>query len=633
MTAFNSPSESIINLEKNINNWKIVVIGNNKTINSDWNIFINSNKLIYLSIEAQNKFGYKILKYLNENSYSRKNIGYLFAIQHGAKEIYELDENLTIRNFDSLNINISINNNYICYGKNQNPNEQEMINPYVHFCESNIWPRGFLIKDISTDYNKSIYYTNINQIKLKPLVYQGLINKIPDLDSIFLLTSGRKGENLNIAFTQNHPLLYYPGNYVPINSKNTKYLYEIFPFLMLPVTINESISDIIRGYILERFVFGYGGLIVFHNSDIYNENFIFDKSKLLEEKDLLFNLNKILHIIKSSKLYFFENPKKLLFQIISELIKNKFLRKEEKIMYKDFLFDLSNIGLKEYTNINSEFSYYIPTNPNILKGNNQLKIMKHSSCNKIYNDILLIINYNHPGFLNLNEYIEELYKTYFPNIAYIYPEVLQNEKVSQNIIICPESGGGYYSYGCIEKVYEKNPNYKGYFFTNDDLYIKAWEFQYYDFSAPWFYEFEPGGINKNWFHTPRCVPLHDIYKNNTKWKCKITNFYGSYRIVFGLSDLYYIPHYYIKRFIELEREIIKSKIFLECAVQAAFGIISAPKYHIIYLRALWDEDRKRCINVLHDEFKQISIQPIKFSSDEQKEAVRKYNYFINGYYF
>ena len=165
MTAFNSPSESIINLEKNINNWKIVVIGNNKTINSDWNIFINSNKLIYLSIEAQNKLEYKILKYLNENSYSRKNIGYLFAIQHGAKEIYELDENLTIRNFDSLNINISINNNYICYGKNQNPNEQEMINPYVHFCESNIWPRGFLIKDISTDYNKSIYYTNINQIK------------------------------------------------------------------------------------------------------------------------------------------------------------------------------------------------------------------------------------------------------------------------------------------------------------------------------------------------------------------------------------------------------------------------------------------------------------------------------------
>ena len=56
---------------------------------------------------------------------------------------------------------------------------------------------------------------------------------------------------------------------------------------MLPLTINESISDIIRGYILERFVFGYGGMISFHNTKIYNENFEFNSSKLSEEKKLL----------------------------------------------------------------------------------------------------------------------------------------------------------------------------------------------------------------------------------------------------------------------------------------------------------------------------------------------------------
>ena len=147
-----------------------------------------------------------------------------------------------------------------------------------------IFGRGFLINDIPNDYNKSIYYTNSNQINLKTLVYQGLINKIPDVDSIFILTSGQKKENLNIIFSQNFPLLYLPDNYVPINSKNTKYLYEIFPFIMLPVTVNEYISDIIRGYILERLVFGYGGMIVFHNSDVYNENSKNNNSKLSEEK-------------------------------------------------------------------------------------------------------------------------------------------------------------------------------------------------------------------------------------------------------------------------------------------------------------------------------------------------------------
>ena len=639
MNAFNPPSESIINLEKNINNWKIVVIGNSKTEDSYWNIFIRSRKLIYLSIEEQNKLGYKILKFLKNDSYCRKNIGYLYAIQHGAKEIYEIEENLNFGNLNFLSVNI--NNTYVCYG--QNLNEQKMINPYTHFCESNIWPRGFLIKDIQNDYNKSIYYTNINQIKLKPLVYQGLINKIPDLDSLFLLTSGKTKENLNILFSQNVPLLYLPGNYVPINSKNTKYLYEIFPFLMLLETVDESISDIIRGYILERFVFGYGGMIIFHNSDIYNENFISDNSKLSKEKYLFFNLNKILEIIKSNN-YSFENPKELIFQILSELIKNNFIRNEDKTIYKAFLHDLSKIGynfsiefsskikknLKEYSNINSKLSYYIPTNLNILKGNNQLKMILHSSCNKIYEDILLIINYNIPGYLKLNKYIEELYKKNFPNIVYIYPVEMQNEKPTSNIIICPESHKGFYSYGCIEKVYKKYPSFKGYFFINDDLYIKVWEFQFYDFSVPWFYQFAPEGINSHWDNYHLCIHLNNMYNSNSEWKRNITNFFGVYKIIYGIADLYYIPQNYINRFIELGREMINSKIFLECAVQAIFAIISAPKYHIIYLRALWNDERKRSINVLHDEFKQISIHPIKFSNDIQKEAVRMYNYFINA---
>ena len=70
---------------------------------------------------------------------------------------------------------------------------------------------------------------------------------------------------------------------------------------------------------MERFVFGYGGMISFHNTKIYNENFAFNSSILSEEKTLLFNLDKILEIIKSKKYYSINNPKKLLFQILSEL--------------------------------------------------------------------------------------------------------------------------------------------------------------------------------------------------------------------------------------------------------------------------------------------------------------------------
>ena len=82
-----------------------------------------------------------------------------------------------------------------------------------------------------------------------------------------------------------------------------------------------------------------------------------------------------------------------------------------------------------------------------------------------------------------------------------------------------------------------------------------------------------------------------MYNNNSEWKRNITYFLGIYKVISGCSDLYYIPQSYIRRFIELGKEMIKSKIFLECAVQAIFSIISAPKYHIIYIRSLWGDER------------------------------------------
>ena len=57
---------------------------------------------------------------------------------------------------------------------------------------------------------------NSNQLKLNPLIYQGLINGFPDVDSIYLQTKILDNK-INIIFANNDPLLYFPGNYIPIN--------------------------------------------------------------------------------------------------------------------------------------------------------------------------------------------------------------------------------------------------------------------------------------------------------------------------------------------------------------------------------------------------------------------------------
>ena len=638
INANNPPTDTIKNLEKIIENWKIVVIGNSKTINSNWDIFQNSTKLIYLSLKDQKKLRYKILNFLNDDSSCRKNIGYLFAIQHGAKEIYEIDENLEFSTNNLTFFDTNINDTYICYGISEN---QKMINPYIHFGETNIWPRGFSYKDIMNDYNKTIRYTHSSKVKLEPLIYQGLINEIPDVDSLFLLTSGKNNVNLNITFSKNPPLLYLPGNYIPINSKNTKYLYEIFPFLMLPMTIDESISDILRGYIMERFVYSYKGTVVYNNdTNVFNRNKYLNNSHLLQERKMLLYSDKILDIIRSNK-HSEKNSKVLLFSIISELIENNFLKKEELRMYEAFLYDLAGVGYifspnftqtlnqdyKDYLNVTTELIFYIPKNPNILKGNNTFKLMKHSSCNKVYNDILLIINYNIPGYLNLNEYLEKLYKN-FPNIVYLYPGKVESN--NDQIIECKESHQGYYSYRCIEYVYNKFPNYKGYLLTNDDNYMKVWELDNFDFSIPWYFLYEQFYIAWWWMFYNYCKDLYNICDNNLEWKQKVIQFYGMYKIFSGLTDFYYIPNSYMKNYIELIKKMYDSKIFLECAVHTTFAIMAAPKYQVIRIRALYADERSRAINVLENEFEQIFIHPIKFSNDEFKHGVNKYNYFINS---
>ena len=193
----------------------------------------------------------------------------------------------------------------------------------------------------------------------------------------------------------------------------------------------------------------------------------------MEEKEILLYSNKILEIIKSNENKNY-NSKKLFFKIINELIDNNFLKKKELKVYKAFLKDLKNVGYvftSEFTgkikfnfddnlNKNKEFIFYMPTNQKLLRGNDKINLMKHSSSNRIYNEILLIINYNIPGYLKLNKYLEELYNKYFPYIAYIYPSNLENN--NSNIISCTNTNRGGLSYKCIKYVYKQFPNFKGY---------------------------------------------------------------------------------------------------------------------------------------------------------------------------
>lgn len=295
ITTFNPPSSSIINLEKIIDDWKIVVIGNNETNEIKWNIFKFSTKLFYLSLYEQNYLNYNITNYLNPNSYYRKSIGYLYAIQHGAKEIYEIDEDIEINDTSYLDSNFE--NVYVSY---VNRNDSLMINPYSYFGEANIWPRGFRINDIGKQIKNDLGLVNSSNIDLRPLIFQGLINNIPDIDSIFHLTRKKFKYAFNFNSPKIYPLIYFPNNYVPINSKNTRYLYDIFPFLMFPISYDENIGDIWRGYIIQYFAWRFNGYVIFFSPEVKRVTDHKCFNDLKAEKSNFFGLDRFLDILNSN---------------------------------------------------------------------------------------------------------------------------------------------------------------------------------------------------------------------------------------------------------------------------------------------------------------------------------------------
>ncbi|RCN48277.1 hypothetical protein ANCCAN_05692 [Ancylostoma caninum] len=86
VTTINYPTEDLMSLAR-IPGWKMVVVGDIKTP-KNWRL----EGVHYLSVEDQQLLDYNLSSDLLYNSYTRKNIGYLYAIRHGARWIYDTDD-------------------------------------------------------------------------------------------------------------------------------------------------------------------------------------------------------------------------------------------------------------------------------------------------------------------------------------------------------------------------------------------------------------------------------------------------------------------------------------------------------------------------------------------------------------
>lgn len=304
------PTDSLRGLVR-IKGWQVLAVGNSRTP-ADWSL----KGAIFLSFEMQSKLGFRVLDYLPYDSYVRKSVGYLFAIQHGATKIFDADDRGDVidgdlgKHFDVELLGEQARQEIILQYTHENPN-RTVVNPYIHFGQRSVWPRGLPLEKVG-EIGHEEYYTEV--FGGRQFIQQGISNGLPDVDSVFYFTRKSGLEAFDIMFDEHAPKVALPqGMMVPVNSFNTLYHSSAFWGLMLPVSVSTMASDVLRGYWAQRLLWEVGGYVVVYPPTVHRNDRI-EAYPFSEEKDLHVNVGRLINFLVS-----WRSHKNRLFEKVLEL--------------------------------------------------------------------------------------------------------------------------------------------------------------------------------------------------------------------------------------------------------------------------------------------------------------------------
>lgn len=291
------PTPALTRLAR-IKGWQLLAIGNSHTPQG-WSL----KGAIFLSLELQAQLGFRITGHLPYNSYVRKSVGYLFAIQHGARKIFDADDRADVlgdgdlgRHFDLELVGEATNHPVLLQYSHHDPN-RTVVNPYVHFGQRSVWPRGLPLENVG-EVGHEEFYTEV--FSGRQFIQQGLSNGLPDVDSVFYFTRKSSGlEAFDIRFDDDAPKVALPqGTMVPVNSFNTLFHSQAFWGLMLPVSISSMASDVLRGYWAQRILWEIGGYVAVYPPTIHRVDNA-ESYPFAEEKDLHVNVGRLIKFLVS----------------------------------------------------------------------------------------------------------------------------------------------------------------------------------------------------------------------------------------------------------------------------------------------------------------------------------------------
>lgn len=323
-TIFEPTENSRILSLKNNQPGSIIIIGDNKGPKT----FDLKNSRFY-SLDEQLKLDFNLSGLLPTGHYSRKNLGYLIAIRKGEECIYETDDDNAPNEFwqirdKRLKAVIAKNSGW--------------VNVYKHFTDKNIWPRGFLLKEIGKPESAPFHDGSLNEL-IAP-IQQGLADLSPDVDAIWRLTQDQE-----FHFERNESIALPAGAWCPFNTQSTWWWKEAFPLLYLPSYCSFRMTDIWKSFVAQRCLWEMGHMMAFHAPEVNQERNQHDLMKDFEAEIPGYTLNeKLTQTLEKSKLHpGIDNALRNMVICYEDMITNKLLPQEEMTLVKAWVEDVEKL--------------------------------------------------------------------------------------------------------------------------------------------------------------------------------------------------------------------------------------------------------------------------------------------------
>lgn len=308
VTTIFDPSEAIDRQTK-LAGWCMVIVGDKKSpadYDTGWTSGEGNAEVVYLNPKAQEALKNPFVDALPWNHFSRKNVGYLYAVTHGAKVIWDFDDDNLFKFWvpgaapaNSPSIDAILASFEADSVSTLHPEHHAFptYNPYPALGAPTMpsWPRGLPLNHVKKPegYNTTLVTKTIESKAVA--VLQSLADVQPDVDAIYRLI-------MPIPFnfkrlTETKPVIVPVGVMTPYNAQATLHFRPGFWALLLPITVHGRVSDIWRSYFAQRLFWDVGLRLGFparplviqdrnsHNilGDLNAEEDLYQKSEFLVE--------------------------------------------------------------------------------------------------------------------------------------------------------------------------------------------------------------------------------------------------------------------------------------------------------------------------------------------------------------